>query len=104
MENDDDNSDKPVSDANLELETIFENSKSDQSNQSCNGSTTVKHNHENPLFFDLMPQAEDKQDTRRVSVGNVIRLIQMQLEAACLFILILNQKGYKGLTLLLYGS
>ena len=39
----------------MELETIFEHSKSE--NQSCNGSNKAKHNHENPLFFDVMPQA-----------------------------------------------
>ena len=51
----DDNSDK-VPDSNSELETIFENSRSEHAS-SGNGSGSAKHNHENPLFFDLLPQA-----------------------------------------------
>ena len=51
----DDISDK-VPDSNSELETIFENSRSELAS-SGNGSGSTKHNHENPLFFDLLPQA-----------------------------------------------
>ena len=45
------NSDK-TPDINSDLETIFENARSDSEEVIHN-----KHNHENPLFFDLLPAA-----------------------------------------------